>query len=414
MGVHIFLSAIRHCWSALRILQGAAGDLYAGYVKYDFNQAVERRDTDSIKWALYPPDVIPLWVADMDFVSADPIIQALNNRAKHRVFGYNRAPQALVFALQSRLQQLYGWEVSTRDLVFLPGLVTGINIAIQAFTSPGESVLAQPPVYFHFLRDPVHHGRLLQDPPLVRNGDRYEIDFDLFERAITDNTKLFILCNPHNPVGRVYTKAELEKLADICLRHSLIICSDEIHCDLVFPPHQHIPIATLGLEVEAQTVTLMAPSKTYNIAGLECGYAVIKNPKLRNCWKDFSYGIIPHGNIMGFVAALAALEDGQEWLDQVVEYLLGNRDCLVKYLRENIPLIRACEVEATYLAWLDCTELGLSENPSRFFLDRARVGLSDGEEFGKGGKNFVRLNFACPQIRLNEALDRMKNALKNG
>lgn len=382
-------------------------------MKYDFDQIIERRDTDSVKWSIYPHEIIPLWVADMDFRSADSIVRALNSRIDHGIFGYNHPPKELIHALQSRMQRLYHWEVGEQEVAFLPGIVTGINVAIHAYAEPGEGVLVQPPVYFHFLRDPVKHGRILQDPPLVRNGDRYEIDFDRFESAITANTRLFILCNPHNPVGRVYNKKELETIADICLRHGLIICSDEIHCDLIYPPHQHIPIATLGPEIEDRSVTLMAPSKTYNIAGLECGYAVIKNPELRKRWKDFSYGIVPLGNIMGHVAALAALAEGQEWLEQVLEYLRGNRDLVREYVRVKIPLIRICNVEATYLAWLDCGDVVAEEKPSEFFLKNAQVALSDGDEFGKGGAGFVRLNFACPRQTLMMALDRMNNALEN-
>jgi cysteine-S-conjugate beta-lyase len=386
--------------------------LHAASMKYDFDQIIERRNTDSVKWGVYAEDVIPLWVADMDFVSADPIIKALQRRVDHRVFGYSRPSQALARAIQERLRRLYGWTTGEQNIIFLPGIVTALNVAFQAFAGPGEGILAQPPVYFHFLRDPVQHQRILQDPPLVQNGDSYEIDFDQFERAITKETRVFVLCNPHNPVGRVFTKTELEKIAAICLRHGLIICSDEIHCDLVYAPHRHIPIAMLSPEVEDRTITLMAPSKTYNIAGLECGYAIIPNAELRNRWKDFCYGLIPGVNIMGHVAALAGLNEGQEWLEQALAYLQANRDWIAGFLREQMPSIQMSRAEATYLGWLDCIETGIAENPAEFFLDQAHVALSDGAEFGKGGKNFVRLNFACPRQRLVQALDRMKSALK--
>lgn len=381
-------------------------------MKYDFDRIIERRNTDSIKWGLYADDVIPLWVADMDFVSPDPIVRALRLRADHGVFGYSRPSQLLTLAILERLQRLYGWTTGQQNVVFLPGIVTGLNIAFQAFCNPGEGILAQPPVYFHFLRDPVRHGRVLQDPPLVQNGDSYEIDFDRFEKAITGQTRIFVLCNPHNPVGRVYTKAELKHMAEICLRHRLVLCSDEIHCDLVYAPHRHIPIATLSREVEDRTITLMAPSKTYNIAGLECGYAIIANSELRNNWKDFSLGLIPGVNIMGHVAALAGVKEGQDWLDQVLAYLQANRDYLSSFLRENMPSIRMSRVEATYLAWLDCRGIDALKNPAEFFLKHARVALSDGTEFGQGGTGFVRLNFACPRKRLVEALNRMKAALE--
>jgi cystathionine beta-lyase len=379
---------------------------------YDFDQIIERRETDSIKWGIHPAEVIPMWVADMDFRSAEPIIEALRERAGHGVFGYSRPPHALTAIIQERMKRLYDWEVSEPEIVFLPGIVTGLNIAFQAFANPGDAVLAQPPVYFHFLRDPVQHGRVLQDPPLVQIGDTYEIDFDTFEGAITEETRIFVLCNPHNPVGRVFTRSELERIAEICLRHKLIVCSDEIHCDLVYPPRRHIPFATISPEVGDMTVTLMSPSKTYNIAGLGCGYAVIKNKELRRKWRNVSFGMIPGVNIMGHVAAAAGLRDGQDWLDQVLDYLQINRDFLASYLREGMPAIRMSKVEATYLAWLDCRRTGITENPSEFFLQKARVALSNGGDFGQGGYGFVRLNFACPRKRLVRALDQMRLALE--
>jgi cystathionine beta-lyase len=331
---------------------------------------------------------------------------------EHGVFGYSRLPEMLSAAIRERLYRLYRWPILDPDIIFLPGIVTALNIAYQTFTVPGEAIVAQPPVYFHFLRDPVQHGRILLDPPLVPYADRYEIDFDRLEQSITPNARLFVLCNPHNPVGRVFTINELTKIAELCLRHDLILCSDEIHCDLVYPPHRHIPIASLDPEIEARTVTLMAPSKTYNVAGLGCGYAIIKNQDLRKKWKDFSYGLIPGINIAGQVAALAALSDGQEWLDQVLVYLRENKDYVLSYVREQIPSIRMFEMEATYLAWLDCRQTGILGNPADFFLKNARVGLNDGAEFGKSGENFVRMNFACPRKILSIALDRIKVALK--
>jgi len=382
-------------------------------MKYDFDTIIERRKTDSIKWSVHPGDVIPLWVADMDFVSADPILQALRDRTDHAVFGYSRPSSRLAELILDRVNRLYGWEITAADVVYLPGIVTGLNVAYQAYASEGAGVLVQPPVYFHFLRDPVIHGRILQDPPLVRNGNDYEIDFELFERAISDATKIFVLCNPHNPVGRVFSRQELEKIAEICLRHKLIICSDEIHCDLVYPPNHHIPIATLGPEVQASTVTLMSPSKTYNIAGLGCGYAVIRNPRLRKYWNKVSYGIMPLVNIMGHAAAAAALEKGQEWLDQVLDYLKLNRDYVFDFIRVHMPAIRLNRIEATYLAWLDCTGTGIEQNPSRFFLEKARVALNDGAEFGGKYEKFVRLNFACSRKLLEKALKRMSEALNN-
>ncbi len=380
---------------------------------YDFDTLKDRKGTDSAKWKKYGDGVLPLWVADMDFVSAEPILRALHERVDHGFFGYAMPLEELCQTIRDRLKVLYAWEVPSEDLYFLPGLVTGLNFAVQAFANPGEGVLVQPPVYPHFLKDPVHHGRALLDPPLVPKADTYEVDFEAFERAITPQTKIFILCNPHNPVGRVYTQTELEKMAEICLRHRLVICSDEIHCDLVYEGFRHIPIAALGSEVAKSTITLIAPSKTYNLAGLRCGFAVIQNPELASGWKKATLGLNPGLNIMGQVAALAGYRDGKEWLDQVLAYLQGNRDFLSRCVAEKLPGVRMTRMEATYLAWLDCRGAGISGNPFQFFLKEAKVALNDGTEFGRGGEGFVRLNFACPRNMLEEALERMSGALKN-
>jgi len=281
----------------------------------------------------------------------------------------------------------------------------------QIFAGPGDGVLVQPPVYSHFITDPVLRGRALIDPPLVKKGDTYEIDFDAFEKAITPRTRIYVLSNPHNPVGRVFRKDELERLADICIGHDVLICADEIHCDLLYPGHGHVPIASLSSEAADRTITFMSPSKTFNLAGLSCSFAVIKNPILREAWVRGSQGLIPFVNIMGLTAAMAGFEDGQEWLDQCLLYLRGNRDFLSDYLRENLPTLSMTRMEGTYLAWLDCRQSGIPGNPFHFFLKRARVALNNGVECGRGGEGFVRLNFACPRKTLAHALGRMKEAL---
>jgi len=381
-------------------------------MQYDFDTVRERRGTDSVKWKKYGNEALPLWVADMDFISAEPILRALHQRLDHGFLGYTRPTSELCWVIGERLKRLYNWAIRDEELFFLPGLVTGLNVSFHAYAGPGDGVLVQPPVYPHFVKDPLIHGRALVDPPLVRNEDTNEIDFDAFERAITDRTKVFILCNPHNPVGRVYTQRELETMADICLRHRLIICSDEIHCDLLYPGFRHIPIATISPEVADRTVTLMAPSKTYNLAGLNCGFAIIQNSELQKIWKKTSLGLIPGVNIMGHVAALAAYKEGQEWLDQVLVYLKDNRDFLWRYVEEELPGLHMTKMEATYLAWLDCKDARIPGNPFEFFLREAKVALNDGAEFGRGGEGFVRLNFACPRKTLTEALDRMVAALR--
>lgn len=380
-------------------------------MNYDFNRIIERKGTDSWKWGTCPEGVIPMWLADMDFLSAEPILRALHQRVDHGIFGYPIALPSMRAVIQERLKNLYRWTVKEEEILLLPGLVTGLNIAFQAYAGPGDEILVQPPVYHHFLKDVVHHGRRLNDPPLVKKGDTYEVDFDAFEKAITERTRLFVLCNPHNPVGRVYTRKELEQMAEICLRHDVILCSDEIHCDLIYPGHRHVPIATLGSDVADRTVTLMAPSKTYNLAGLACGFAIIKNRRLKRAWQTVSQGLVFGLNIMGQTAAVAAFSEGQEWLDQVILYLRDNRDFLHGFLRERMPGIEMCRMEATYLAWLNCREAELPGNPAEFFLKEARVAMSPGPDFGRGGEGFIRLNFACPRKTLTEALERMAAAL---
>jgi cystathionine beta-lyase len=240
----------------------------------------------------------------------------------------------------------------------------------------------------------------------------YEINWEVFEKGITDRTRLFILCNPHNPVGRVFRKGELERMAEICLRRGVVICSDEIHCDLVFKRQKHIPIASLSQEIAQNTITLMSPTKTYNIAGLQCSFAIIQNRELRKNFSDSMRGLVMWVNLMGLRATVAAYRDGQEWLDQVLNYLESNRDYLVKYIREQMPSTQMLPPEGTYLGWLDCRKTGIQGNPCEFFLKEARVGLNDGTTFGAGGKGFVRLNFACSWVTLTHALERMKSALE--
>ena len=381
-------------------------------MKYDFDQVIGRRDTGSIKWQRYGNDVIPLWVADMDFVSPEPIVRALHERVDHRIFGYTAPGRELIRVIRERLERLYAWRVEEKEIIFVPGVVTGLNFVFQLFAGPGDGVLVQPPVYSHFITDPVLRGRTLIDPPLVKKGDTYEIDFDAFEKAITSRTRIYVLSNPHNPVGRVFRKDELERLADICIRHNILICADEIHCDLLYPGYRHIPIASLGSEVADRTITFMSPSKTFNLAGLSCSFAVIKNPILREAWMKGSQGLIPFVNIMGLTAALAGFKDGQGWFDQCLSYLRSNRDFLSDYLREKLPALRMTRMEGTYLAWLDCRQSGIPGNPFHFFLKKARVALNNGVECGRGGEGFVRLNFACPRKTLADALGRMKEAME--
>lgn len=379
-------------------------------MRYDFDRVIDRRQSDSTKWHVYGPEVLPLWTADMDFRVPEPVVDALRARAEHGVFGYCYEPPELRDVLVERLARLYGWRVEPEAILFETGVLVGFQRVCRMVAAADDGVLVQPPVYPPIFGAPRHNGSIHQEAPLVMRADgRWEIDFDAFEAAATDRTRVLILCNPHNPVGRVFGRADLERLAEICLRRGILICSDEIHCDLLFAGHRHVPVASLDPEVARRSVTLMAPSKTFNLPGLRCSFAIIPDPALRRRFgggRDFS-----DINIMGLVAALAAYRDGQDWLDQVLAYLQANRDFVADYVQRELPGIEMAVPEATYLAWMDCRQSGIAGSPQEFFLGRARVALHDGAWFGTRGDGFVRLNFGCPRSTLIEALERMKAAL---
>ena len=373
----------------------------------------DRRRTDSLKWGLFGDDVLPLWVADLDFTSPVEVIAALHARVDHGVFGYARESRELKELLTARMETLYGWKITPEDITLLPGIVSAFNLVSQAVAEPGASILIQPPVYPPFFDAPRHAGaRAVFSPIKADNSGEYRIDFSAFEAAIEEDTRLFLLCNPHNPIGRAFTREELLGMAEICLHRGIVICSDEIHSDLIYNGYHHIPIASLDPEIAARTVTLIAPSKTFNIAGLECSALICTNPDLRKRVQAARRGLLGGVNLLGATAAVAAYRFGADWLQEVMEILEGNRDYLMRYLAENIPAIRMAKPEATYLAWLDCRALGLSESPSKFFLENAKVALNNGEDFGTQGKGFVRLNFGCHRDTLTAALERMRQAIQ--
>ncbi len=379
---------------------------------YDFDRIIDRRSTGSIKWRHYADDVLPMWVADMDFAAPEAVLEALHTRITHGVLGYEEPPAALVEVIIARLQHLYNWTIAPEAICFLPGVVTGFNLAAQAFLTPGDGLLIQTPVYPPFLSVAGKAGAVSHIMELTRGEDgRYSVDFALFEHTITDRTRMFLLCNPHNPVGRVFREDELATMAELCLRHNLLICSDEIHCDLIFNGHRHIPIATLAPEIAARTITLMAPSKTFNIAGLHCAFAIITDAELRRQYLAARRGIVEMVNVLGYTAALAAYREGQPWLDALLRYLEANRDVVVAFVQQQMPGITVTSPEGTYLAWLDGRAAGIPGSVYTFFLNEARVALNDGPTFGPGGEGFVRLNFGCPRALLMEGLERMRAAL---
>jgi cysteine-S-conjugate beta-lyase len=382
---------------------------------YNFDELPSRRETESIKWNYYPEDVLPMWVADMDFRSPEPVIRALKERTAHGVFGYAGIFPGLREVIVSRLDSLYSWKVKPEDIVPTTGVVTGINMAAHAFVGQGGGLLIQTPVYMPFLTIAGNAGGIRQEMQLTYCSDgNYEIDFDAFEAAITPETRMFLLCNPHNPVGRVFTRAEVERMTEICLKHNLLICSDEIHCDLLFSGQHHVPVAALSEEAARSTITLMAPSKTFNIAGLSFAFAVIQNAELRKQFEHAHMGMVHGVNLLGLTAGYAAYSEGQEWLDQLLVYLEGNRDVLSKFVRDHLPGVRMSPIEGTYLAWLDCRDAGIGDSPNDFFLKNAKVAMTPGKAFGSGGEGFVRLNFGCPRPMLLEALQRMQGALDKG
>jgi cystathionine beta-lyase len=380
-------------------------------VSYDFDRAIDRRCSDSVKWCRYDEDVLPLWVADMDFAAPQSVIHALSERVSHGVFGYGGVSSDVREVVQERLARLYGWRVELDYITLLPGVVPGFNLACQAVGKPGDGILVEAPGYPPLLRAPENSGRSALMVPLVDSGSRYEHDFDAFERAITGRTSLFLLCNPHNPVGRVFERVELEQLAEICLRHDLVICSDEIHCDILFDEHKHIPIASLAPEVADRTITLLAPSKTFNIAGLCCAIAVTPNEELRKAMQRAGGDLVHGANLLGQVAASVAYREGQDWLEALLAYLEANRDYLIGSIARHMPHVHCRRPEGTFLAWLDCRRAGIPGDPSEFFLEQARVALSRGSDFGPGGDGFVRLNFGCRRAVLADALERMRSAL---
>jgi cystathionine beta-lyase len=381
---------------------------------YDFDRLVDRRHTDSSKWRKYGPDVLPLWVADMDFQSPEPVIRALRERVEHGVFGYLTFEQPEFHELfADRLLKRYGWRVSPDAVVLIPGVIPGFNVAGRILSTPGDGLVLQTPVYPPILRAASSIGLTREEAPLARrtNG-RYEVDIDAFTAAIRDRTRLFLLCNPHNPVGRVFTRDELTSLAQVCLRRGLAIVADEIHCELTLGSQRHTPIASLDPEIAERTITLMAPSKTFNLAGLKCSVAVIPNAALREKFVNGRIDLVQTVNVLGYTAAFAAYRDGQPWLDELLRYLEANRDFVTEYVRTRLPGVAMYPPEATYLAWLDCRNAGeAGRDPYTFFLERARVALNDGALFGPGGAGHVRLNFGCPRSMLAKALDQMRDAL---
>ncbi|MDD4923192.1 MAG: PatB family C-S lyase, partial [Bacteroidales bacterium] len=350
--------------------------------------------------------------ADMDFATPDFILEAIQKRTEHGILGYSLAPEGWFNAIHAWLKKRYHWNVSAQETGFLPGIVSGIAFLIQCFTNPGDKILIQTPVYPPFFYIPSKNGREVVINPLKYENGHLEIDFDDFEAKAASGCKMFILCSPHNPGGRIWTKEELQKMAGICKKYGLIIVSDEIHADLTLPGQVHTPIGTLPPEICDNVITLMAPSKTFNIPGLGSSFYVIQNQELRSKFHKFlNKAELSNGNIFAFIAAEAAYENGEEWLNQLTQYLQENVDYVDQFLKKHLPQIKACIPQASFLLWLDCRELSMSPGElHQFFITKAKLGLNPGYSFGQGGEGFMRLNIGCTRDTLYQAMDQLKTA----
>ena len=386
----------------------------------DFDRLTDRRGTDCLKYDFaaergYPAEVLPFWVADMDFPAPEPVVKALEQRARHGIFGYTDIKEDYKEILARWFEKRHGWQVEGEWLSITPGVVFGICTAIRAFMKPGEGVLICPPVYYPFAASIKANERKLVESPLVEKDGHYEIDFQDFERKIVEGgVKLFVLCSPHNPVGRVWSRQELEQVAAICQKHQVLVVADEIHQDFVRPGHRHTVFASLGAEVADFTITCTSPSKTFNLAGLQISHIFISNESLRRRFRHeleaVGYG---EPNAMAEVAAKAAYGQGEPWLTELLAYLEENLRRTRAFLAENLPQVKLIEPEGTYLLWLDCRGTGLSpEEQEEAIVQRGRIWLDEGRIFGTGGEGFQRINMACPWAILEEGLKRLAFALK--
>ena len=367
------------------------------------------------KWTRYPADVLPAWVADMDFVIADPIRAALSERIADADLGYPVAHHktGLPELFRERVAQRFAWTVAPEDVVIISDVVQGLYLALQTLSAPGDGVVIQTPIYPPFLHAVAQTGRRAVLSPLIAGASRFEIDFDQFERAIDQSTRIVMLCNPHNPCGRAFERSELERIAALCQRHNLLIVSDEIHADLILAGQPHIPIASLDPDIAARTVTLMSASKAFNIAGLCMAFAHFGSAELKARFEAIPAHSRGGTNALSVAAVCAAWTAAQDWQDGVLETLRANRDRVAKFVLEHWPDVGHFPPEATYLAWLDMRALDLQPAPQPFLLEHARVALSDGKAFGREGEGFVRLNFATSSLLLEEILERMRVALSD-
>lgn len=385
---------------------------------YNFDEVINRQGTNSIKYdfreKIFGSElVLPMWVADMDFRTPEFIIQALEQRLRQGLLGYTHIPDSFYEAIVQWNLRRNNWNIKREWISFSPGVVPALNLLMMAFTRPGDEVIVQTPVYFPFFSAVTNHHRKLVTNPLKYSQGRYTIDFDDLKAKISEHTRMLILCNPHNPTGNVWPREALARIGELCLQHNMLLVSDEIHSDLVLPSYHHTPVASLSDELAGITITCMSASKTFNLAGLSTAYLVIPNARMRQIYDKMLDDVhVGAGNIFGFIATEAAYNHGDEWLGQLMTYIAGNVNLVTEVLSSHVPQIKVVQPEATYLVWLDCSELGLSPEALRHFMIRnARLGLNDGPMFGPEGKGFQRMNVACPRAVLHGGLTRLQEAV---
>lgn len=387
-------------------------------MKYNFDKVIERRGTDCVKYDLLKvlfgaEDVLPMWVADMDFEVPDFIREALKERLDHPIYGYTYRSESFNKVVASWMTRRHKWDIDPAWVDFSPGVVPALVLSVLAYSQPGDKVLVQSPVYFPFFSSVEKHQRELVNSPLIKEGDDYFIDFEDLEKQFMSGVKLMLFCHPHNPVSRVWTKDELQRLGDLAVKYHVILLSDEIHSDLVLFGHQHIPLASLSEQIAEQTVTCIAASKTFNLAGFHTSALIISNSELRKKYKQILDDIhVGGGNLLGPIALEAAYTHGEEWLEQLKAYIEGNYLFLKAYIEKECPVIKVQDLQATYLVWMDFKALGMSDDElMKFMVGKAKLALNDGPRFGSGGEGFLRMNIACPREVLVSGLNSLSKAI---
>lgn len=394
-------------------------------MKYDFNHVWERKNTDSAKWGSLErtfgsDDVIPMWVADMDFPVAQPILEALHERVEHPFYGYTYPDSSVIESVVERAKKKFEWEIDPEWVVYTPGVIPALNVAVRSVTHPGDGIVLQEPAYFPFFSAVKTSGCYMENNQVMSIGHRYEMDYDDLVSKFSiqpgargpNRNKAIIFCNPHNPIGRLWTRDEIARMGEIVIGNGGVVIADEIHCEILMKGYKHTPFASISEEFAQNSITCMSPSKTFNLPGLEISTIIIPNKKLRDDFTGIRTGILPNPNLFGYVALEAGYRYGDEWLEQVLDYLQDNLDYIKDFVEERIPKIKVTEHQGTYLLWLDFRALGLDNDSLRTFMrEKAKVGLNDGYTFGESGSGFLRMNIACPRSILEEALTRIETAV---